>query len=83
MTDIVELYNVGTSAMTVEWRDARTGHPHKGIIRPGVLGTPADAHLVAEYNKAHPGSLQEALFLFEDPEKAVVYLWQLAKAERP
>lgn len=74
----LEFTAIGTS-VRIRHRLSPRSYYYEWSLSEGILGTPADALLVVDYEKAHPGSFKEAMFLFDDPTEAVMYIWRLVK----
>ena len=74
----LEMYGRGTSVHVIQ-RLNPGSYYYEWSLSEGILGTPADALLVVDYEKAHPGSFKEAMFLFDNPTEAIVYIWRLVK----
>lgn len=73
----LEFTGIGTSIYIRQHFKPRSYY-YQWKLPEGILGTPADALLVVAYEKAHPGSFKEAMFLFDDPTEAVMYIWRVA-----
>ena len=72
----LEMYGIGASVHIIQ-RNPRSYY-YEWSLSEAILGTPVDALLVVDYEKAHPGSFKEAMFLFDDPTEAVMYIWRVA-----